>query len=122
MSAPLPPAPSDDELDALLARRYRGTSPEFEARWVSLKRELQQAPPVRHFPGWRLAGWLGAAAAAASLGLFLTRPAVPPAPEPTPPLSELLALDAALACAQPLLDEETRAALLHLSPAEPSHD
>ncbi len=31
--------PDDGELDRLLARRYRDTSPEFEARWVALKRE-----------------------------------------------------------------------------------
>lgn len=122
MTAPQPPPPSDDELDALLARRYRDTSPEFEARWVSLRRDLRQAPPPRRFPVWRLAGWLGAAAAVAGIGLFLTRPAVPPAPELTPQVSELLALDAALARAQPLLDEETRVALLHLSPASPRHD
>ena len=122
MNAPLHPPPSDDELDALLARRYRDTSPEFEARWVSLKRDLRLAPVARRFPGWRLAGWFGAAAAAAALGLFFTRPAVPPAPELTPQVRGLLALDAALARAQPLLDAETRTALLHLSPAGPTHD
>lgn len=122
MNAPLHPPPSDAELDALLARRYRDTSPEFEARWVSLKRDLRQAPAARRLPVWRLAGWLGAAAAAAVVGLFLSRPAVPPAPELTPQVRELLALDAALARAQPLLDAETRTALLHLSPAGPTHD
>jgi hypothetical protein len=122
MTAPLPRPPSDDELAALLARRYRDTSPEFEARWVALKRELRQMPPPRRLPVWPLAGWLGAAAAVASIGLFLSRPTVPPAPELAPQVRELLALDAALARAQPLLDEETRVALLHLSPASSSHD
>lgn len=122
MTAPQSPRPSDDELDALLARRYRDTSPEFEARWVSLQRDLRQAPPSRRPPLWHLAGWLGAAAAVAGIGLLLTRPPVPPAPELTPQVRELLALDAALARAQPLLDEETRVALLHLSPARPRHD
>ena len=122
MTSPLPAPPSDAELDALLARRYRDTSVSFEARWVSLKRDLRQAPAPRRFPLWRVAGWLGAAAAAAAFGLFFTRPAVPPAPELTPQVRELLALDAALARAQPLLDEETRTALLHLSPAGPTRD
>ncbi len=114
-------SPSDDELDLLLARGYRDTSPGFEARWIALKRELRQAPAPRRFPVWRLAGWLGAAVAAAFV-LFLTRPAVPPPPELTPQVGELLALDAALARAQPLLDEETRTALLHFSSTGPNHD
>ncbi len=122
MTAPLPPRPSDDELDALLARRYRDTSPEFEARWIDLKRALRQTPVSRRFPGWRRAGWFGAAAAAAVFTLFFTRPAAPSAPELTPQVRELLALDAALARAQPLLDEETRTALLHLSPVGPTRD
>lgn len=117
------PPPSGDDLDRLLARRYRDTSPEFEARWVALRRDLRQAPrsPPRWFPAWRLAGWLGAACAAAFVLLF-TRPAGSSAPALTPAVRELLTLDAALARARPLLDEETRAALLHLAPADPTHD
>lgn len=122
MTAPLPSLPSDDELNALLARRYRDTSPEFEARWVSLKRDLRQTRAPRRFSQWRLAGWLGVAVAAAACGLFFTHPSVPPMTELTPQVRELLALDAALARAQPLLDAETRTALLHLSPAGPTHD
>lgn len=122
MTTPLPSPPSDDELDALLARHYRDTSPEFEARWVSLKRDLRRVPVARRFPAWRLAGWLGAAGVAAALGLFFNRPAVPPMTELTPQVRELLALDAALDRAQPLLDAETRTALLHLSPAGPTLD
>ena len=122
MTSPLPSQPSDDELDALLARRYHDTSPAFEARWVSLKRDLRQAPAPQRFPWWRTAGWIGAAAAAAAFGLIITRPAVPPMTELTPQVRELLALDAALARAQPLLDEETRTALLHLAPAGPTRD
>lgn len=114
MTPPPSLRPSDDELDALLARRYRDTSPGFEARWVALKRELRRAPVRPRFAGWRLTGWLGVAAAAAC-GLFLARPAPPPVLEPAPPVREMLALDAALARAQPLLDEETRTALLYLS-------
>lgn len=122
MTAPLRHPPADDELDTLLARRYRDTSPEFEARWVALKRDLRQAPAPRPFPGWRLAGWLGAAAAVAAFVFLFTRPAVPSAPELTPQMRELLALDAALARAQPLLDEETRTALLHLSSVGSTRD
>ena len=120
MNAPLHRPPSDDELDALLARRYRDTSPGFEARWLSLKRDLRQAPAARRFPGWRLAGWFGAPAAAAACAIFFTRPAVPPSPQLTPQVRELLALDAALVRAQPLLDAGTRTALLHLSPTGPT--
>ena len=43
--------PRDDEIEALLARRYRDTSPEFEARWVALKRELRQAPDWQRLIG-----------------------------------------------------------------------
>lgn len=112
------PAPTDDDLNRLLARRYRDTSPEFEARWVALKRELRQAPPVRSWgrPAWRLTGWLGAlgAAAAVALLLYTVRSPSPASPGPSPQLTELLAMDAVLGRALPLLDEENRTALLHL--------
>jgi hypothetical protein len=121
MTTPQPPRPTDDEIDALIARRYCDTSPEFEARWVALKRDLRQAPVPRRDPVWRLAGWFGAAAAATVVGLFLVRPSAPP-PEPSPQVRELLALDAALARAEPLLDEETRTALLHLSSTGSTRD
>jgi hypothetical protein len=115
--------PSDDDLDRLLARRYRDTSPEFEARWVALKRELRQAPPVRArlLPAWRLTGWFGAVGAlgAAAAIAFVVYSARPPTPIPSvaalsPQLTELLAMDAVLGRALPLLDEENRTALLHL--------
>lgn len=113
--------PTDDEIRLLLERGYADTTPEFEARWVALKRELRQTPPRREW--WNLAGpwrgWLGAlgaATAAVALMFFLVRPGAgtAPGPELTPQLRELLALDAALAPAQPLLDDEIRVALLHL--------
>ena len=118
--------PSDDDLDRLLARRYRDTSPEFEARWVALKRELRQSPPARHrlLPAWRLTGWLGAvgalgAAAAVAFVMYSARPPTPAASVPglSPQLSELLAMDAVLGRALPLLNEENRTALLHLPAA-----
>lgn len=121
------PAPSDDDLDRLLARRYHDTSPEFEARWVSLKRELRQAPPARArlLPAWRLTGWFGAvsalgAAAAIAFVMYSARPATSSSPELTPQVRELLALDASLGRALPLLDEETRNALLYLSAVTPT--
>lgn len=121
------PAPSDDDLDRLLARRYRDTSPEFEARWIELKRELRQMPPARArlLPAWRLTGWLGAlgalgAAAAIAFVMYSARPASSSSPELTPQVRELLALDDSLGRALPLLDEETRNALLHLSAANPT--
>lgn len=112
--------PSDDDLDRLLARHYRDTSPEFEARWVALKRELRQAPPARGrlLPAWRLTGWLGAVGAAAAVAfvVYSVRPPSPATPiaDLSPQLTELLAMDAVLGRALPLLDEENRAALLHL--------
>jgi hypothetical protein len=121
------PAPSDDDLDRLLARRYHDTSPEFEARWVALKRELRQAPPprARLLPAWRLTGWFGAmgalgAAAAIAFVMYTARPTDSSSPELTPQVRELLALDDSLGRALPLLDEETRTALLHLSAATPT--
>jgi len=120
------PTPSDDDLDRLLARRYRDTSPGFEARWVELKRELRQTPPAcgRLLPAWRLTGWLGALGAAAAI-TFMIFSARPPATAPrdlSPQLTELLAMDAVLGRALPLLDEENRSALLHLPAAgQPNH-
>ncbi len=121
MNTPSPQVPNDDELDQLLERSYRDTTPEFEARCVALKSELRQEPAAR--PRWwaagRLTGWLGALGAAAVVAFvfFAIRPPAPPAPELSPHLRELLALDAALARAQPLLNEETRAAVLNLPTA-----
>lgn len=118
MNAPRPNPPRDDEIDTLLARRYRDTSPEFEARWVALKRDLRNAPPRR--PVWLTAwtSWLavgGAAAAIALTFMVWQRPAPPPAPDAVPPaLAELFAMEAVLGRATVLLDAEQRDALLHL--------
>ena len=109
------PSPSDDDLDRLLARRYRDTSPEFESRWVALKRELRQAPARP----WRLTGWLGAlgalgTAAAVAFMVYSARPPASTTPGLSSQLTELLAMDAVLGRALPLLDEENRTALLNL--------
>jgi hypothetical protein len=115
------PPPGDAELDALLARRYHDTTPEFEARWVALKRELRQAPARRRAP-WL--AWLGAlTVGAAALVLLVSHPrhAAPPSgPEVSPALAELFAMDAVLTRGTALLDGENRDALLHLSvPPQP---
>jgi len=122
------PDPSDDDIDRLLARGYRDTSPRFEARWVALKRELRQRPvaTTRLFPGWWRSGWFGAlgAAVAVALVLYSARPTarMPTGQNFPHPLNELLAMDAVLGCAQPLLDEENRTALLHLPAGEQPHN
>lgn len=126
MNTPPPRSPADDDLNRLLERGYRDTSPEFEARWVALKRELRQrpAPRPRWWTAWRLAGWLAIVGTAAVIAfmVFVVRPPVPSAPELTPQLCELLAMDAALTRAQPLLDEEIRSALLHLPAGDQSRN
>jgi hypothetical protein len=110
--------PGDDETDCLLGRHYRETSPEFEARWVALKRDLRRQPAVRArwrpFAPWT--GWLGVmgAAAAVALAVHFFRPASPSGRVPSPQLAELFAMDAVLHKAAPLLDEDNRSALLHL--------
>ena len=119
MNPPRSQPPRDDEIDALLARRYRDTSPEFEARWVALKREIRTAPPARHlswFHGWMRWSVLGGAVAAAVFTVSVWRKA-PPAEVPgavSPALAELFAMDAVLGRATVLLDAENRDALLHL--------
>lgn len=120
MNTPRPNSPRDSEIDALLARRYRDTSPEFEARWVALKRDLRNAPARRHRPAW-FTGWtqwfaLGGAMAAVALTFALWRQPAPPAAsgEISPALAELFAMEAVLGRATVLLDAENRDALLHL--------
>jgi hypothetical protein len=126
MNTPNPKLPRDQEIDALLARRYRDTSPGFEARWVGLKRDLRNAPVRRRW--WTFSGWnswvaLSGVAAALVLVLALTtvrRETVSPvaAGEVSPALAELFAMDAVLGRATALLDAENRDALLHL-PTQP---
>jgi hypothetical protein len=107
----------DEDLDALLARRYRDTTPEFEARWVALKRDLRQSPVRRRLPwsGW--IPWLalgGAAAAFALVASFTLRPVPPAEAELSPALAELFTMDSVLSRGSVLLETETREALLHL--------
>ena len=48
MNTQHPNSPRPEDIDALLARGYRDTTPEFEGRWVALKRDLRQ-PRSRHW-------------------------------------------------------------------------
>lgn len=115
---------SNDQLDRMLGSRFRDTTPEFEARWVALKRDLRNAPLRRKVvPSW--AAWLGlmssgVAIAAIVLAIHPWRPTPPPPDDlaVSPALAELFSMDAALAHATPLLDAENRDELLHL-PANP---
>ena len=119
-----PHPPSDDDIDRLLASQLKDTTPEFERRWVDLKRQLRTAPPRRSLvPAW--AAWLGLFSAGVTLVAIFTvlRPGRPEAPAvasvPSPMLAELFVMDEVLARATPLLDAESRDVLLHL-PANPS--
>jgi hypothetical protein len=124
MSTRDPKTPRDEDIDALLARRYRDTTPQFEARWVALKRDLRQPPRSRRWIGSGWAGWpalAGAMAVAVVIAITAWRREPPPrpgVPELSPALAELFGMDEVLGRATVLLDAEYRAALLHL-PAEP---
>jgi hypothetical protein len=108
---------SDDDLDALLGRRLKATTREFDARWETFLRRLRTEPASRHaIPPW--AAWLGLMSAGVTLAAILLalhpwRPAPPP-PGPVPDLDILFTMDAALEPATALLDGETRDALLNL--------
>lgn len=111
--------PGDEEVDALLARRYRDTSSEFEARWVALKRDLRAQPrPSRlsWFEGWNRWFALAGATAAVVLTVSIWRkgPPAPASAEVSPALAELFAMEAVLDRGTVLLDAENRDALLHL--------
>lgn len=112
--------PSDDELDRLLASQPRRTSPEFEMRWRELRATFgQRRIPARSlWQRWWM--WPGLVTAAlAAIALVLTLRLGQPAPRADIlKFEELIALDATLSRATPLLDAENRDALLHL-PAEP---
>lgn len=117
--------PSDEEIDRLLASRYRDTTPEFEARWRDLRRDLRRAP-VRQ-PGFAWRGWpvvlaAGGVALVVVLALHPGRKTVPPpAVHFSPAFAELAEMDEILGAAAPLLDPENRAALLHLPVQPPPH-
>ncbi|MCF7688909.1 MAG: hypothetical protein K9M98_15330 [Cephaloticoccus sp.] len=115
------PFPDEEAINRLLSRRYRDTSPEFEQRWIDLKRELRQHSPggSTWFPSRQWAGWLGMLGAIAAIA-FVVHTSRTPVPttaadmDLSPQLTELLAMDQLLSQATPLLDAENRAALLNL--------
>jgi hypothetical protein len=107
---PIPPR--DEDIDALLARRYCDTTPEFEARWVALKRELRhQRVPRRPWLWFASTPWLtlgGLAAAIVFLAVATWQretPSAMTADVPSPALVELFAMNAVLDRATALLDE-----------------
>lgn len=119
------PTPQDEDIDRLLARRYHDTTPEFEARWVALKRELRQSPVRRRpwavFPSlsWLTVGGLAAAIMVIAVATWRREsPSTNTADMPSPALMELFAMNAVLDRATALLDEENREVLLNL-PARP---
>ena len=112
----------DEEIDGLLARRYRDTTPEFEARWVALKRTLRLAPARRRWSWSRWTPWvaLGTAAAAAVFAISLNLRTSPRISEPSTALAELFAMESVLSRGSVLLDAENRDALLHLPVSAPA--
>ena len=111
--------PTDAELDRLLASRLQHTSPEFELRWRELRGELAggTSSPRKFTRRWL--PWLGLATAGlgtVALVVVFLQPA-PRRPADLAVFEELIAMDAALAPARPLLDPENRDALLHLPSA-----
>lgn len=114
LTPPLPP--SDDELEALLSARVRRTSPEFEQRWRALRLTFAAPTSVRRsrWGGWLLWPGLATAAVAAAVLALAMRHAPGPLAYRDAAFERLIALDAALRPAEPLLNAEYREAVLHL--------
>ncbi|MDO8542116.1 MAG: hypothetical protein Q7S40_16890 [Opitutaceae bacterium] len=111
-----PRAPSDSEINELLAGRLRRTSPDFELRWRELRAELAGTKP-RRAPWAKWLVWPGLATvglAVVVVALWIKSPVPPAAGSVT--FEELIALNDALQPASALLDPETREALLNLPP------
>ena len=115
MNSENPRPPSDRELDRLLGGKLRRTSPEFELRWREVRAGLGGARSAGRFHWARWWLWPGvatAALAAVLVVLVVRRPSAGGARPVT--FEELIALDAALQPATPLLVAENRDALLNL--------
>ncbi len=97
--------PGDPE--ALLRSGLRDTTPDFERRWVDLKRELRTRPVPGPAAGWRRWWWTAvpATAALALVLLIQSRPAPGPAPAEYAAYEELFRLDDELRSALPLVED-----------------
>ncbi len=123
MNPPGPDFPDNpDGTERQLRARLRSTTPEFEARFDELRRQLAHEPrrqPQRiWFYSWFTVrpAWAGAALAACIVALFAYR-STPPKPLPKAEAAaygELLALNDTLRTALPLTDPETLDAMLEL--------
>jgi hypothetical protein len=108
---------TDEEIDRLLAGPLPETTPEFEARWLDLKRQWRavpvRPPRWRKWPAWT---FLALPAAAVVILAFVLehRRATPSVAAADFEL--LLSLDEKLSPATPLLDRDTRSALMHFTP------
>jgi len=106
------PPPSDAEIDRLLGSQLKRTSLEFEQRWRELRGQFVATSPRR---SWLLWPGIVATAVAAALMVFVLRDdPLPPHPTQLVTFEELIALDAALASASPLLAAENREVLLYI--------
>lgn len=106
--------PSDEDLERLLSSNVRRTRPEFEQRWRELRGTFTSPQPSRVRWRWMLWPGLATGAALAVLLAFELRPSSPPASPGPVSFEELIALNDALAPAQPLLEAETREAVINL--------
>lgn len=109
--------PSEAELDQLLGSQLTRTSPEFEQRWRELRNSFEPGARARRswMRPWLIWPGLATAALAVALTIAVRRDGGPFNPvAPAPAFEELLAWDAALAPATPLLPAENREAILHL--------
>jgi hypothetical protein len=114
------PAPSDEDLDRLLASQLKRTSPKFELRWRQLRAGFGIPAPRRGLSWWLFWPGIATAGLAAFALVTVLRHSSNPAPVPDATAwADVFRLEAALAPAAPLLDRDTRDAVIHLpTPAE----
>lgn len=98
--------PPPDDPEPLLRSGLRDTTPEFERRWVDLKRSLRHEPVPRATDRRRWWWALLPAAAATAVWLFLLAPQQHLSTADTDGYTELFSLDADLRAALPLTNPE----------------